>query len=250
MSKSAETGLSLAVVIPMFNEEVGAERCVRAVTRVIANGLPSVRLFVVNDGSRDGTREILRTLVDEGLPFRFVDLESNAGYGGALRAGAERADDEGFTFALFMDSDLTNDPALIASFWEILSTDRFDLIKASRYIHGGGMNGVPAWRQWFTICGNWIASRLFRMGIRDCTNGFRAVRLSMLRGSVLRERGFPSILEELLELKRKGARATELPYMLTSRDGGASKFSYSPRTLWSYLRYALLAAGTRARRAS
>jgi dolichol-phosphate mannosyltransferase len=250
MLSSGRAQPALAVVIPMYDEEDGAERCVRTVTEVLAQRLPSGRLFVVNDGSRDGTRAVLSRLVDEGLPFTFIDLEQNAGYGGALRAGAERADRNGYAYALFMDSDLTNDPALIPSFWALLSTGRYDVVKASRYIRGGGMRGVPAWRQWYTIVGNRIASLLFGMGIRDCTNGFRAVRLSALRGASLRERGFPSILEELLELKRRGARATELPYVLTSRDDGASKFSYAPRVLWAYLKYALLAVVTRRPRTS
>jgi glycosyltransferase involved in cell wall biosynthesis len=247
MSSNADAAPALAVVIPMYDEASGAERCVRTVTSVLAEQLPAARLFVVNDGSRDGTGAVLERLVNEGLPFTFVDLERNAGYGGALRAGAQRADRDGFTFALFMDSDLTNDPALIPAFWGLLSTGRYDVVKASRYVRGGGMRGVPAWRRWYTIVGNRIASRLFGMGIRDCTNGFRAVRLSALRGAELHERGFPSILEELLALKRRGARAAELPYVLTARDDGASKFSYAPRVLWAYLKYALLAAATRPR---
>jgi glycosyltransferase involved in cell wall biosynthesis len=247
MSSNADPEARLAVVIPMYDEERGAERCVRCVTGILAEQLPSARLFVVNDGSRDDTGPILRRLVAEGLPFTFVDLERNAGYGGALRAGGDRADRDGFTFALFMDSDLTNDPALIPLFWGVLSSGLYDVVKASRYVRGGGMLGVPAWRQWYSIVGNRIASVLFGMGIRDCTNGFRAVRLSALRGVQLHERGFPSILEELLELKRRGARATELPYVLTSRSDGASKFSYSPRVLWAYLKYALAAAATRPR---
>ena len=250
MSSSAEPSASLAVVIPMYDEEAGAERCVRSVISLLSERLPSARLYAVNDGSRDRTAAVLARLRDEGLPFTFVDLERNAGYGGALRAGSDRAYQDGYTFALFMDSDLTNDPELIPAFWKVLATGRYDVVKASRYVAGGGMRGVPAWRQSFTIVGNAVARLLFGMGINDCTNGFRAVRLAMLHGAPLYERGFPSILEELLELKRRGARATELPYVLTSRDGGTSKFSYSPRVLWSYLKYALLAANVRPPRTS
>ena len=245
MSPSAER--ALAVVIPMYDEEAGAERCVRAVTQVLERDVRGARLFVVNDGSRDGTRAVLERLAADGLPFTFVDLPGNVGYGGALRAGANRAHDDGYAFALFMDSDLTNDPALIPAFWSLLATGRYDVVKASRYVRGGGMHGVPRARRWITVAGNRIAGALFGMGIRDCTNGFRAVRLSMLRGAELHERGFASILEELLALKRCGARAAELPYVLTARAAGRSKFRYTPAVLWTYLKYALLAAATRRR---
>jgi dolichol-phosphate mannosyltransferase len=238
----------LAVIIPMFNEASHAERCVRAVCDV----LPSVqgaKLFVVNDGSSDRTGQILRGLEGAGLPFVYVECAGNRGYGAALVTGARAARSAGFEFGLFMDSDLTNDPALIPVFAERFARGSCDLIKASRYVAGGGMKGVPFRRQIPTRLGNRLASFLFGMGIRDCTNGFRGVRLSMMCDVQFHERGFPQILEELLEMKRVGARAEEIPYVLTARQRGEgkSKFAYRPRVVLSYLKYALLAAAFRYR---
>jgi len=235
---------TLAVIVPMFNEERNAERCVRTVCEVLARSVPGGKLFVVNDGSRDGTERVLRGLLEQGLPFRHVGYPDNRGYGAALLAGARAALEEGFEFGLFMDSDLTNDPALIPTFAERFREGRYDLIKASRYMQGGGMAGVPLWRQIPTRAGNWLARHLFGMGIRDCTNGFRAVRLSLLADATFQERGFPQILEELTLLKRKGARAAEIPYVLTARGEGEgeSKFSYRPAVVGAYLKHALRAA--------
>jgi dolichol-phosphate mannosyltransferase len=238
----------LAVIIPMYEEEANAERCVRAVCDVLAQEVPAARLVAVNDGSKDGTLAVLKRLEAEGLPFIIANHEQNRGYGAALMTGAKEARAAGFEFGLFMDSDLTNDPALIPTFAKKLAGNQYDLIKASRYIEHGGMEGVPLYRQLVTIVGNKVASALFGMGIHDCTNGFHAVRLGLVCDEVFVERGFPMLLEELLALKKKGARATEIPYVLTSRKGGAaaSKFTYSPKVVWSYLKYALLAAGVRA----
>lgn len=235
--------IRLAVVIPMYNEEMNAEKCVRSMLREIGNQLENVSLFAVNDGSLDKTKLILEGLKREELPFEFVNQEENSGYGGACLAGALCALEKGYDFALFMDSDLTNDPKLIPKFYEVLATNKYDIVKASRYISGGGMSGVPMYRQAITRYGNMIASLFFGMRIRDCTNGFRAVRLSFLVGAKFKERGFPMILEELLWFKMKGARAAEIPYILTSRagDGGVSKFNYTPKVFWSYLKYALKA---------
>ncbi len=235
---------TLAVIVPMFDEERNAERCVRTVCGVLARSVPGGKLFVVNDGSRDGTDRVLRGLLEQGLPFRYVGYPDNRGYGAALVTGARAALEEGFEFGLFMDSDLTNDPALIPAFAERFHEGGHDLIKASRYVHGGGMAGVPVWRQIPTRTGNWLARRLFGMGIRDCTNGFRGVRLSLIADAAFQERGFPQILEELVLLKRRGARATEIPYVLTARGegGGQSKFSYRPAVVGAYLKQALRAA--------
>ena len=235
----------LAVVIPMYNEEMNAEKCIQAMVAEIQKN-PGSFLFVVNDGSKDQTREVVqRTLKSHPeWPCQFVDYSDNRGYGAACLAGAKQAYAEGFQFAVFMDSDLTNDPKLVPIFLQKIRTNDYDVIKASRYIQGGGMEGVPYYRQQITIWGNRLASFLFGMGVKDCTNGFRAVRLSMVSQLQYSERGFPAILEELYYLKKQGARATEIPYVLTSRqqDEGQSKFSYSGRVIRAYLKYALKAA--------
>lgn len=235
----------LAVVIPMYNEEQNARRCVDAMFEAIKDN-PNVYLYVVDDGSKDRTLAILQDLLvekDTGDKFCLVPQTPNAGYGQACLAGARQAHKDGLTYCLFMDSDLTNSPTLISKFYELLSTNKYDLVKGSRYIDGGGMEGVPQYRQWITILGNRIASALFGIGIKDCTNGFRAVRLEMMVSENYIERGFPVILEELYAFKKKGARFTEIPYILTSRqqDQGVSKFNYKPSIFWAYLKYALRA---------
>ncbi len=235
---------TLAVIIPMCDEEANAERCVRSICRVITEKLSDSMLFTVNDGSRDGTLRVLLELAKLELPFKVVSYEPHRGYGEAVLAGMCAAHDAGFVFGLVMDADLTNDPELIPVFEAKLAEGMWDVVKASRYAVGGGMQGVPTWRQMYSMVGNRIAYRLFRMGIRDCTNGFHAVRLSMVVNGSFIERGFPFLLEELYHLKRQGARGTEIPYTLTARQEGEgeSKFSYSLPVLWSYLKYALKAA--------
>ena len=140
-------GPDFRVIIPMYNEAAGAERCVRAVCAQLAregNG----RLIAVNDGSADGTAEILRRLEKELALFDVAAHAANAGYGAALMTGARMAAKQGAVYCLFMDSDLTNDPADIPKFTARMR-DGFDLIKASRFVPGGGMDGVLSGAQSF-----------------------------------------------------------------------------------------------------
>jgi dolichol-phosphate mannosyltransferase len=241
---SPESRYKLAVIIPMFNEELGAKRCVEAVCQVLSDRVPGVHLFAVNDGSRDRTESVLRSLEAPTLPFTVVSYSQNRGYGAALLEGARVALSAGYDFGLFMDSDLTNDPALIPLFEDAIQGGRVDVIKASRYISGGGMSQVPWYRQVISKVGNFIASRLCNIGIRDCTNGFRAVRLSLLSQISFQERGFPSIVEELYLLKKLGARFREVPYVLTARTGdqAASSFQYTFKMFATYLKYCVKAA--------
>ncbi len=231
----------LCVIIPMYNEEKGAARCIDAVMKIIKSRKRHISLLVVNDGSSDGTHSILKEKKKQyGAQLIVVSYAKNRGYGGALQEGIAQAIKNNFTFALFMDSDLTNDPKDIPRFMNKIS-DNVDCVKASRYISGGAMVGVPLYRQWISRIGNTIASLFFHMGIHDCTNGFRCVRLSLVKDIQFHEKKFAIILEELFYLKQRYARCSELPVILTARQGTASSFMYKPQVFWEYGKYAIKA---------
>src|ERR1039458_2123797 len=76
-----------AVVIPMFNEEAGAEVCVKSVCMELDRLPGRSALLVVNDGSRDRTDEILHRLAPAHLKLKVITHPANRGYGRALRGG-------------------------------------------------------------------------------------------------------------------------------------------------------------------
>ena len=238
----AEFPPSLAVVVPMYDEEEQVERCVRLVCAALDSEPGRTLLIAVNDGSRDGTGDILARLTDELPRLSVATHPANRGYGAALQTGAARAAEEGFDFVLFMDSDLTNDPALIPEF-RARMREGYDVIKASRFVPGGGVEGVPAWRRAVSVAGNAVARTLLGLPIRDCTNGFRAIRTSVLQRMRLEERGFPAIMEELYQARFLARRFCEIPYTLTARNGSQrpSSFSYRPQVFLRYLKYPLRA---------
>ena len=233
---------SFCVIIPMFNEERGAEACVRQVCPALAAIPYPSRLITVNDGSRDQTGAILDRLAPEFSGLLVVHHPQNAGYGAALRTGIQTAVEHSFDYALFMDSDLTNDPADIPKFVALMERG-IDVIKASRFVAGGSMQGVPWQRSIFSRMGNLVARCLFRVGIHDCTNGFRAVKVDILQRMDLQERGFPIIMEELYQAKSLARTYGEVPVVLTSRtdDQRPTSFSYNPETFRKYLGFGLKA---------
>jgi dolichol-phosphate mannosyltransferase len=235
-------GLTFCVIIPMYNEQVGAAECVKKVCAQLERLPHRSALLVVNDGSRDRTGEILQQLSPSLPRLRVLTHPQNCGYGRALRTGVEQARRDGYDYALFMDSDLTNDPTDIPRF--VAEMERgTDVIKASRYVGTGRMEGVPLHRALISRLGNQAARLLFGLGLRDCTNGFRAVRVPILAQMDLRENGFPIIVEELYQAKFLAATYAEVPVVLTSRqrDGRRTSFSYWPSTFCKYLRYAVKA---------
>jgi hypothetical protein len=92
-------------------------------------------------------------------------------------------------------------------------------------------------------CGNLIARLLFRLGLRDCTNGFRAVKLDILIRMNLKESGFPIIVEELYQAKWLARTFGEVPVVLIGRGPGQrpTSFGYTPETFRKYLAFALRA---------
>jgi dolichol-phosphate mannosyltransferase len=234
---------SFAVVIPAYNEEAGIRAVVEAVDAVLDEFPNRTAILVVDDGSRDATPEELVKLEQTHLRLAVLLHPTNRGYGAALRTGTLAAAERDFDYVLFMDSDLTNDPRYLVDFADRMDRG-FDVIKASRYVAGGGVEGVPFWRASLSRLGNLVARLLFRLPVRDCTNGFRAVRTELLASVELRESGFPVIMEELHRLRPLARRYAEVPIVLTARRGDrrASSFSFGPRTMARYMKYPLLSA--------
>jgi dolichol-phosphate mannosyltransferase len=233
---------SFAVVVPMFNEETGAEACVREVCGVLASLPNRTALIAVNDGSSDRTPEILGRLAPEFSLLSPVTHPVNRGYGAALRTGVETAVAQGFEYVLFMDSDLTNHPADIPRFASMMEKG-YDLVKATRYSGGGKVTGVPFYRVAISAAGNRLAKFLYRLPLHDSTNGFRAVRAKLVVDMKLSENRFPIIMEELYWLKFRTDSFAELPVELTNRgaDQRPTAFVYRPRVFWNYLKYPLRA---------
>jgi dolichol-phosphate mannosyltransferase len=232
---------SFCIVIPMYNEETGVEECVRRVSEAL-DGIPChSRLIVVNDGSRDRTGEILDELAPRYPRLLVMHHAKNSGYGAALRTGVSAAAAADSDYALFMDSDLTNDPRDLPKFVDKMR-EGYDVIKATRYSHGGGAWGLPLYRVAISAVGNRIARILFRLPVHDSTNGFRAVRVPLLMRMRLTENRFSIIMEELYWSKFLGGRFAEVPVTLTERKRGLRRtsFAYGPRVFYDYLKYPML----------
>jgi glycosyltransferase involved in cell wall biosynthesis len=233
---------SFAIVVPMFNEESGALRCIQEIIDVLRNFPQRTQLILIDDGSSDATGRILRQAKEKFEELTIITHDRNLGYGAALQTGGHAALQQEYEYVVFMDSDLTNNPGFISCLIDRLENG-YDIVKASRYIAGGGVKGVPAWRYWVSRIGNLIARWLYGLPIRDCTNGFRAVRTNVFNRMDLRERGFAVIMEELYWAKFLRAKVFEVPYVLTSRPETLrpSSFQYHPQVLYRYLKYPLLA---------
>ncbi len=233
-------GPSIGVVVPVYNEEAGIEHSCRAIARTLYLYAGRAVLIAVDDGSADGSAVRLARLRGELDVLDVVTHPQNAGYGQALRTGADRAAELGLDYVAFIDSDLTNPPDDLFKIIALADAGHA-YIKGSRFVDGGSMRSVPWRRRWVSQLGNVVGAALFDAGVRDVTNGFRGGQTELIRSLNTHERGFAVIVEELAAALEAGVTPVEFPTVLSARSGQQriSAFAYSAAQILSYLRYPL-----------
>ncbi|MBL8024046.1 MAG: glycosyltransferase family 2 protein [Elusimicrobia bacterium] len=208
------------ILLAAFNEEKAIGAVLNGVARALADG--RYKVWVVDDGSTDGTLNILERW-SQAVPLVIVRHKTNRGLGSALQTG--------FTalipvlsphdVVVTLDADNTHSPIQIPSLVQPVEDGRADLVVASRFVRGALSRGVPFIRRCLSVC----ASFLFRIfipvqGLRDFTCGFRAIKGSLIKsghekwGSLVEEQGFAATAEILVKLRLFKPRIIEIPLIL------------------------------------
>lgn len=208
----------LSVVIPVFDEAESLGPLWAELHPVLEGlGRPYEVIFV-DDGSRDGSREILRGLADQHAGVRLVALRWNAGESAATDAGFRAARGE---VVVTMDADLQNDPKDIP-----LLLDHLDAWDAAC---GWRVNREDSWvRRISSRIANGIRNALSGEDVRDSGCTFRVIRRECLAGLRLYS-GFHRFLPTLLRLE--GYRVIEIPVSHRPRRFGRSKYGIRNRAL-------------------
>lgn len=224
-----------SVVAPAYNEEDVIADFVREVMGKLQKH--DFELVVVDDGSTDGTGKILSRLQEEYANLRVVVHPENRGLGAALATGFNAARGD---VIVTMDADLSHDPAFIPGMVRKVMFGH-DVVVASRYVTGGGMEGVSFWRALISRSANAVIRLVKRWKVRDASSGFRAYRAELVKSLRYPGSGFSVQVEILRELFRKEVKVIEIPFVLRNRKAGRSKMRY----LKLIPEYAKLLAGLR-----
>jgi dolichol-phosphate mannosyltransferase len=224
--------MDLSIVIPMFNEAENAEATLKQVEESLASFSGDYEIIPVNDGSVDNTLEILKRLESEDKKIKIVSYSKNIGRGRALREGFKGAKGE---IVVSIDADLSYDPHYILDFIETLKKEPdIDLVLASPYMPGGGVQNVPFLRLWISKLGNKILRLVMPNRIYTSTGIFRAYRKRVIESLELESDGKEIHLEILSKAIALGYRVKEMPAVLTGRQKGRSKFRFK-KTAISHL---------------
>jgi glycosyltransferase involved in cell wall biosynthesis len=157
----------LVVIVPAYNAEPTLAKVVKDVRR----NLPGSWIIGVDDGSTDGSRQLLRTVADETIEF-----DQNRGKGAALRAGFDAALRKGAAAVLTIDSDGQHDAAFAPAI--VGALDRADIVIGTRDLSG---KAVPKHRRIANMISS-AATRAVSGGkVRDSQSGYRAMKADVLR---------------------------------------------------------------------
>ena len=198
------------IALPVFNERDYVADVLHAVWRYARD------ILVVNDGSTDGTQDVLDTHTD----LRVITHPANAGYGQSLIDAFDYADRHGFEWTITIDCDHQHEPAYLPRFCREIQTDRADIISGSRYLQPLDLGTVPppAERVAINRAITGLLNRHLNLHLTDAFCGFKAYRTRAARKLALAETGYGLPLQLWVQARRAGLQIEELPVPLIYHD--------------------------------
>jgi dolichol-phosphate mannosyltransferase len=218
--------MTVCVVIPTYQEADNLPALIAAVRAAL-----DCTIGIVDDGSPDGTGTLADALADW-----VIHRDRKQGLASAYVAGFNRALAEAAEYVLEMDADFSHDPADLP---RLLAATRAgaDVVLGSRYVEGGGVEGMPLPRRLLSRGGSAYARTVLGCPVRDLTGGFKCFRSDALHAIDLQAivaSGFAFQVETTYRAIRAGLRVEELPIVFHARRAGRSKLSpgIAAEALW------------------
>lgn len=204
--------MKLLIAIPVHNERKYVEQVLAKVRGYHDD------VLVVDDGSTDGTSQVLAGLAQAG-DLHLIRHRVNQGYGQSLIDAFAYADRQGYDWVVTMDCDEQHEPEMIPRFLEVVRSDQFDLISGSRYLRPQSADDLPpADRRSINAGVTATLNRLFGWDLTDAFCGFKAHRVSAMRRLDLTEKGYAFPLQLWPQAWAAGLRVTELAVRLIYND--------------------------------
>jgi dolichol-phosphate mannosyltransferase len=213
--------MDVSIVIPCFNEKDNVEFLASGLGPVLEElrRERSVELVFVDDGSSDGTGDLLETQFGDDPEARVIRHERNRGLGGALRTGFAQARGE---VIVCSDSDSTYAYTLIPRLLELLEPG-VDIVTGSCYHPQGAVENVPTYRVLLSKAASLMYRVILRWDIHTYTCMFRAYRRRVIETVAFESDGFLGVTELLANAVDAGYGVAELACTLRARRYGQSK---------------------------
>ena len=213
------------VIIPTYNERENIEAILQAVFKLQQD----FHVLVVDDGSPDGTADVVRRLQPHFQQTVFLEERSGKlGLGTAYIHGFKWGIQRGYRFLFEMDADFSHNPADLPRLYEACKSGTADLAIGSRYVRGGGVKNWPSDRIALSKGASVYTRLITLMPIADPTAGFMCFRREVLETINLEEIRFVGYAFQI-EMKyaawKLGFRLKEVPILFEDRKFGESKMN-------------------------
>ncbi|CAN2164131.1 dolichyl-phosphate beta-D-mannosyltransferase [Candidatus Nanopelagicaceae bacterium] len=208
---------SALVVIPTYNEAESIGEILAALKPLDCD------VLVIDDGSPDGTAQIVRN-----LGIEVIERAGKQGLGSAYRAGFSLAMDRGYTYIIQMDADGSHQVSDLEKMMEWIGSA--DLLIGSRYVKDGGVANWSTFRKNLSKSANKYANVILSLGIKDTTSGFRIYTSALVKKmeiSTIRSEGYCFQIEMTRRAIARGGSVAEIPITFIERAHGVSKMSFA-----------------------
>ncbi len=226
------------IIFPTYNERENIEKIIHAVLPLD----PRINVLVVDDGSPDGTGDIVDELIKTEPRVNILHRTEKQGLGRAYIAGFKWALERDFALIFEMDADFSHGPQYIKDFLHEIQEN--DLVIGSRYICGVNVVNWPMSRLLLSYFANTYSRIITGLPLRDGTGGFKCFRRETLEAidlDAIRSNGYSFQIELSMRVWKKKFRIKEIPITFVDRVQGTSKMSKkivreAIRVVW-YLRW-------------
>lgn len=213
------------VIIPTFNEKENIEKILQAVYDLQQD----FHVLVIDDGSPDGTADIVRSLQPRFSGTVFLEeRRGKLGLGTAYIYGFKWALEKGYNFIFEMDADFSHNPKDLPRLYNACKAEGADVAIGSRYVKGGGVYNWPKNRIALSRGGSLYTRMILWTPVRDQTAGFVCFRREVLETINLDEIhfvGYAFQIEMKFAAWKLGFKLKEVPIQFTDRQFGESKMN-------------------------
>jgi dolichol-phosphate mannosyltransferase len=197
------------VAIPVFNERRYVEQVLSKVRRYHTD------ILVIDDGSSDGTAELLAARTD----IQLIRHPENRGYGQSIIDAFDWADAHGYDWVITMDCDEQHEPEMIPEFVRYIREDSWDIISGSRYLSPGRDDDLPPGdRRSINATVTALVNETLKLNITDAFCGFKAHRVVAMMPLKLDEPGYAFPMQLWPRAAASGVRVKEIPVRLIYND--------------------------------
>lgn len=214
----------ISIIVPCYNEQEALPLFHKEVSRVLQEMGESYELIFVNDGSRDSTLSVMRTLAEEDDHIVYLSFSRNFGKESAMYAGFCNARGD---YVAVMDADLQDPPALLPEMFALLQSGEYDSVATRRETRAG----EPPIRSWFARRFYKLINRISDADIVDGARDFRLMRRSMV-DAILSMSEYNRFSKGIFGWV--GFRTYWLPYENVERVAGQTKWNF-----WGLCKYAI-----------